>query len=187
MLKKTLYLLLAVSLGINAGLLAMTLLNRPHAEPPSRHQPPGGPGGPPPGQHPGSAPDPQRMSGELATRLSKHLDLDEQQQRAVREILERHAPRLIELQRLSQDADERLTEAYATPDFDPETFRRLVAETSAARSAVDSLSAVILLDKAAVFTPEQRARFTEAAPVLGSNPVQATPPRGRDNRPPPRR
>jgi len=187
MLKKTLYLLLAVSLGINAGLLVMTLLNRAPSERPAMHQPPGGPGGPPPGQHPGPAPDPQRMSEELAARLSRHLDLDVQQQQAIREILERYAPDLIELQRVSENAGQRLTEAYSAPDFDPEGFRRLVAETSAARSAVDSLSAVILLDKAAVLTPEQRARFSKAAPVLGSNPVQATPPRGRDDRPPPRR
>jgi hypothetical protein len=157
MLKKILYLLLAVSLGVNAGLLAVTLKHRGQPPPPQQQLPPG---------HP---PDPQRLVEDHLSGMTRHLGLDPEQQAEIRAILARNAARL---------ADLRLEAAEA---------QRLVADASAARAAVDSLSAVMLRAEAAVPTPEQRAIFAEVAPTIHADPQRPGQPRDQRHRPPPRR
>lgn len=187
MMKKILYLLLAMSLGVNAGLMATTLKHRGQPPHPPQQQPPGQPPGGGPGGHPGHAPDPQRMVEEHLAGMTRHLDLDPEQQASIRAILERDAHRLAELRQAVEAARHRMSDAFAAPDFDETTFLRLVAEAGAARAAVDSLSAVMLTSEAAVLTAEQRVLFAEVAPVIHANPGQAHQPRDPRHRPPPRR
>lgn len=169
MSKKLIYILLAVSLGINVGVVATTVLHRashPQGLPPG----PGG-GAPPPGQ-PGSPPDPARLVESHLQGITRHLGLDADQQRVVRAVLEQYAPQLIELQAETSRAAQRLTDLFGAPTFDPERFRKLTAETGAARSRLDSLSAVMLVAEAAVLTPEQRLKYAEVAPSIHSRPRQ---------------
>lgn len=187
MMKKMLYLLLAVSLGVNAGLLVVTLKHRDQPPPPPGQPPPGDRIDGRPGQPPGPPPDPRHMAETHLAGMTRHLDLDPEQQREIRAILERDAVRLADLQRASADAGRRISDAFAAPDFDPEAFLRLVTETSAVRATLDSLSAVMLTGEAAVLTPEQRTKFAEVAPDIHVNPGQAQPPRGPQHRPPPPR
>lgn len=178
MSKRIIYLLLAVSLGVNVGVIATTLFHRPSGPPP----PPGGDRGP------GQRPDAARMVEDHVRGIARHLDLDQEQQQQIRSLMEQYAPQLVRFQSNAEDASQRLTEAYAAPQFDPELFRQLTADAATARSRVDSLSAVMLVAEAAVLTPEQRRNFARVAPSIHTNPQQ--PPREggppREGKPPPR-
>ncbi len=178
MSKRIIYLLLAVSLGLNAGVIATTLVHRASMPPPG--PPPGPDGGAGPDM--GPPPDPNRLVEEHVRGITRHLDLDAAQQDAVRLVLERHSSLLVELQMDVGDVGRRLSDAFAAPEFDPEQFRRLTAEAGMVRSRLDSLSAEMLVAEAAVLTPEQRRKFAAVAPTIHSQPQR--PPR--EGGPPPR-
>lgn len=177
MSNRIIHLLLALSLGLNAGVIATTLVHRVTAPSPGHPPGGGGVGDRPPAQ----SADPARMVDSHLRGMTRHLGLDEEQQRAVREVLERYVPELIELQTGAADAGEALASAFGAPEFDRETFLRLTAETSAARSRLDSLSAVLLMAEAELLTPEQRQLFSTVAPMVHSQPQQ---PAGRRGPPP---
>jgi len=166
------YLALAVSLGLNAGLLAVTLY---HSRPPS--PPPGAPGPPPAGP-----PAPGRLIEDHVRGITQHLGLSVEQQQEIRIVLEKHVPHSIGAQRRIADLTEQLSEAFAAPAFDAAAFQQLARKASAARATVDSAAAVMLVAEAAVLTPEQRVKFAEVAPTIHLHPPQ----RPRGSQPPPR-
>lgn len=174
MSKKIIYLILAISIGLNAGMIATTLVHRKSGPPP-------GPG-PRPGEGPGHRPDPQQMVDDHVRGITRHLELDPAQQQAIREVMELHAPELVLFQMEVRETGKRLADAFRAPTFDAERFRQLTAQASTARSRLDSLSAVMLVEEAAVLTPEQRKRFAEVAPSIHNNPQ----PPPREGGPPPR-
>lgn len=177
MSKKLIYLLLALSIGLNIGVIGTTVVHRGKRLPPPR--PPGPPTG---GQHqPGQRPDPARIVEDHVRGMTQHLNLNSEQQQAIRAILERYATQLTALQVEVEETSQRLPEAYADPAIDPDQFQQLVAEASNARAQLDSLSAVMLMAEAAVLTPEQRQKFAEVAPSIHSRPKR---PRGQGGPPP---
>lgn len=169
MSKKIIYLLLAVSLGLNVGVIAMTIANRTDQPP---HDPP-------PGRGPA---DPDRLVEGHLRGMTQHLGLNDEQQQAIRDILERHTPEMARLRAEADEAGQRLAEAYGAPNFDAERFRQLTTETGAARARMDSLSSVMLVAEASILSPEQRRKFAAVAPELHSNPPQGP----RRDGPPPR-
>jgi len=174
MSKKLIYLLLAISLGLNVGVITTTLVHHMTRIPPTH--PTGPPGGK--GRDPGPPRDPGQLVENHVRGITRHLDLDHEQQQAIRAVLERHAHQLVMFQGDVAETSRRLSETYATPAFDPKQFRQLTAEASTARAKVDSLSAVMLVAEAAVLTPEQRQKFAEVAPSIYSRP-QRPPGKGR--------
>ena len=176
MSKKIIYLLLAVSIGLNVGVIATTVLHQVGNPPP-------GPGPRARGRPPARAtPRPRtRFWTTTCAGMTRHLDLDAGQQEAIRAVLEVQMPRLVEARAAAEAANRRLVEVFGAPDFDPDAFRRLAAEASASRARVDSLSAVMLVAEAALLTPEQRLKFAAVAPTIHSSPQN--PPR-RDGPPP---
>ena len=177
MSKIVIYILLAVSLGLNVGVIATTLVHRTTS--PAQAPPPGPGGGEGPG--PGQRPDPGQIVEDHVRGMTRHLDLDLEQQEAIRVVLVQHTSQLVMFRVNADEANRRLVEAFAAPALDPVSFQQLTAEASAARSKVDSLSAVMLVAEAAVLTPEQRRKFAEVAPSIHSTPQR--PPR-RDGPPP---
>lgn len=180
MSRRLIHILLAVSVGLNVGVVAMTILHRTTG---TRGGPPPGPGGgarPEHGAPPGAE---QLVEGHLQG-MTRHLDLDPGQQEAIRAVMERHAPQLMALQREVTLAGQRLSEAYAAPVFDTDRFERLTADTGAARARLDSLSAVMLVQEAAVLTPQQRRAFAAVAPSIHTMPQR--PPGDGGPQPPPR-
>lgn len=178
MSKNILYLLLAASLGLNVGVIATTLAHRmtgPREGPPPASGDLGGPG---------PRLSPEQLVETHLRGMTRHLGLDPEQQQSIRAVLEKFAPQQMEFQMEVRNTGRRLTDAFGAPGFDPEGFRRLTAEASAARSRLDSLSTVMLVSEAAVLTPEQRRKFAQVAPSIHSNPQG---PRSKGGGPPPRR
>lgn len=175
MSKKVVYLLLAVSFGLNLGMVATTVVHR--------RGPDGPPPGPPEGRGPGPRPDPQQLVEDHLQRITRHLDLDAGQQREIRAVLERHAAQLAAYQAAVGESGRRLSDVFGAPEFDPVLFERLTADAAGARTRLDSLSAVMLVDEASVLTPKQRRKFAEVASSVYSRPQggrrEGGPPPGR--------
>lgn len=169
-MKKVVYLLLALSIGLNAGLLIIQ-----QSEPPR-------PGPGPMGERPSERPRPMEPGVIIENHLegmTRHLDLDEEQRQAIRLVLETHMPSLSEARRQSEQANRHISEAFGDPGFDPIKFKVLSRQASMARSRADSLSSLMLIGEAAVLTDEQREKYAEVAPMVHSSPQR--------NQPPPRR
>ena len=173
-MKRGLFILLALSLGLNAGLLYVRWAS-PAAGPRPRNMDRPAP------LHPGSS-EPADLVAAHLTGMTRHLQLDDSQQNAVESILRTRIPLLTTLREESRQADGRLAEAFAAAEFVPEEFSGLVRDASLRRARMDSLAGEILLLEATVLTPEQRVRFAEVAPGIYSGPPGG-PRRGR--RPPP--
>lgn len=210
MSKQIIYLLLAVSFGLNVGMVATTLMHRSSSEsrpsgsglrdggPGFRDDDPGPPDvGPGPGPGLGGPRDPERMVENHLRGMTEHLDLDADQQRALRAIMTSRAALLVEIQARAHETGRRVADIYSAPDFDPERFKRAAAEASIARARLDSLSAEMLAAEAVLLTPEQRRKFAQVAPTLHNRPPRERgpqepprdrrpPPAPRDRRPPPR-
>lgn len=179
MSKKTIYLLLALSIGINLGVMGMTLLNG-GAEQPLGPRPDGPRGEADRG--PGVRPNPEQLVQRHLQGMTQHLELDAEQQQAVRLIMERYMPEQAERQLRVDQTSNQLSRAYAAPVFDAAQFRRLTEAASRAHLELDSLSTVMLVAEAEVLTPDQRRKFAAAAPTLrarrqGQRPDQGPPPR----------
>jgi Spy/CpxP family protein refolding chaperone len=178
MSKNTVYLLLIISIGFNVGMISTTLF---HQSPPP-HQ------GPPPGPNrgedhrPGHQPNARQLVENHLQGMTRHLDLDPEQQATIRAVLEQYAPELVTLQVEADDASRRLVDAFGAPSFDPEAFRLLTAKASSTRSRVDSLSATMLVAEAAVMTTSQRRKFAEVAPTIHSSQKQRPRPGGPPHR-----
>ena len=132
MSQKIIYLLLAVSVGINFGVVGMTFIGGPDQQP---QLPPPGPDG---GDNPGPRPNPEQMVQRHLEGMTRHLDLDAEQQQAVRLIMEQHMPEQAERQLAVDQTSQELSLAYAAPDFDAENFRRLTAAASRARAGLQN-------------------------------------------------
>lgn len=189
MSKKFLSLLLAVSLGVNLGVVAMTLMQNSAKHPQGPHRGPGG------DRAPEQRPDPEQIVQRHLQGMTRHLELDAEQQQAIRAILEQHVPEQSRLQFEVAEDSRQMLEAFSADDFDPERFRQLMTAAAVARAELDSVSTVMLLAEAAVLTAEQRQKFAAVAPAIrsapqGPPPEEAPPPEGRgrpEGGPPPPR
>ncbi len=181
MTRRVIIILLAASLGLNIGLLAASRLHRGHES-----GPPPGPGGP--GGLGDTLPDPMAMVETHVQGMTRQLDLDEQQQQAIRSVLMAHAQPMAELQQAVAASSLLLTRIYAAPGFDADRFAGQAAATASLRSRLDSLSAQMLAAEARVLTPEQRRIFAEVvggpASVSPGPPDRGGPPPPRGERPP---
>jgi len=174
-----LLLLLALSIGLNAGLLIRRGAESGSEGAREAAAPPRGQPGPPP---PVDAVIREHLAG-----MSAHLSLDSGQREGIRRLLEKHMPEMMALRRRTAEANHKISEVFAAPEFDAREFERRVEEASRARSSADSLSALMLMEQAGLLSAEQRVKFAEVAPVIYSNPRQAPPPAGREAAPPPPR
>ena len=185
MSKMLIRLLLAVSVGINLGVVGMTLMRgtEPHLQ------------GPPPGHghRPGARPDPAQIVDDHLLRMTRHLDLSPKQQNDVRSILEIHTPQLVELRIQTEQSARLLTKAFSASSFDPEIFHQMTAKMNATRTQLDPLSAMMLVAEATILTPQQREKFAQVASSIfagqqtptrpGGRPRGGGPPPGHNQRP----
>lgn len=181
-MKRVLGLLLALSLGLNLGLLYMQYQGPPEGR---REGPPGLRSGPGPRRGPQGQPRQPGATGRMIDAhvdgLTRHVGLDDQQQVALRQVLEANMPALQSALAGGAEANEAMSRAFGAADFDPEMFRRLVKAAALARNEIDSLSGIMLLGEAAILTPEQRQSYAKVAPTIHTGAGPSGPP------PPPRR
>ncbi len=170
-MKRGWFLLVALSLGLNAGLLYVRL-----AGPPAWQQMGPPDQGPPPGQN-HRPPNADVLIQNHLRGMARHLDLDNDQREAVTEILQEKMPLMVELREQARVASDRISQIFGDANFDEIHFREAVFAANRARASVDSMSAAMLLAEASVLTPEQRIIYARLAPNVHSNP--GGPPGGR--------
>ncbi len=167
-MKRFLFIFLSLSLGLNAGLLFVRYMEKPHVRPMPRaqgrqrfnHEPP-----PPPGV----------MIEQQMVNKTRHLGLDLAQQAAIGSIMSKYLPTIAELRERAATINQQMVKVYASTPFNEVEFQRLMQEASQARGKADSLSALSLAKEALVLTDEQRRLFAEESPMA----------HGRGHRPPP--
>lgn len=157
---RILLILLAVSVGLNAGMLYVNLA--------------GGDGGAEP-RHPrrGAGP-PAGDIGEAADThlalMTRHLDLDAAQQQEIGDLLRAHLPGIMAARRAAGDANRRLGDLFAAPELDVAAFAAAVDAAGRARGRADSLAATLLVAEAGILTLEQRTTFAAVAARVYAEP-----------------
>jgi Spy/CpxP family protein refolding chaperone len=173
-MSKTFLIILALSLGLNVGLLYVNLAGDSGRV--------GQPDRPPHGD-PMPPRDPEVLISDHLDGMTDHLGLTEEQRQSMREILRERMPQLLQLRQDLEEISGRISITYGARELDEDRFAQLVREASAARARIDSLSSVMLLAEATLLTAEQRAEYSTVAPTVHADP-RRTPPPGR--RPPQR-
>ncbi len=108
-MKRFWILALAVSVGLNAGLLYVVVLSKGE----EGHRPPPGSGRPPPGAH---------FEGVLDAhlrRMTESLGLDDQQRTTIAALHQTLLPKIREQHRTKDRLRRELAELYASPSFEP--------------------------------------------------------------------
>lgn len=163
-MKRGWFLLLALSIGLNAGLLismAMREWKWGSAPPPApvscnpfgRGDPMGR------GDMPASGVAEKRIQC-----LSKRLQLDESQQSEMVSILKEMMPRILHGRGMVRDARRSIHDEYRKVEPDPDRIRAITHRLNESQSTLDSLVADTILRETALLTPEQRTLYFNAMP-----------------------
>ena len=181
-MRKLLFPLLMLSLGLNVGLLYHQFAGERGAEPSAQRPPaPRGEGW----RGGGRELDAERFVRHRVAILTEALDLDEEQRARVRETLEDLIPRIAERRRSMMETRRSMQEELAGSPLDAEEFRRRRARLNRAQAEIDSLVAEAMLAEVAVLTPDQRSRYLELTPFGDPPGPPPGKPRGRMRRGPP--
>lgn len=178
-MKRFLWLILLLSLGLNLG-LGWRLLSqsdrtgfpeRPHFDPDGPHRdrdPDGRPDAP--RFRDGTRPAPgdttawRRIMEERLARLAERLELDDEQYAAFRTAQEAGFRDFEKLRQRVQDAQRRLFTLAAAEDLDPQAIRDAVAQVRLFRTSLDSLVTETMLKEMGALDPEQRRRYMDIIP-----------------------
>jgi len=163
-MKRGWFFLLALSIGLNIGLLYNSIVSDRDGRAHLPHPPFIGRGAPP--GHPGMGMhcDPSEMVHYRLGRLADRLDLTEEQRAEVRRVLSESMPALIEARDRMQEARQAVHEEYRKAEPDRDRVRELVGELGQAQARLDSIVAETLFLESEILTPEQRAQYLEAMP-----------------------
>ncbi len=147
-MKRVWVLVLALSLGLNAGLLFMQISERGRKP-----------------RHDGRSPDPERLVERRLHQLNKHVGLNEEQQKVMEEILREIIPHVVAERSKTLELRNSLVLEYASAEMDPNRIRELARKLSTMQVSIDSLATEGLLREAAILTPDQRRRYAEIMPL----------------------
>jgi Spy/CpxP family protein refolding chaperone len=195
-MKRAWFLVFALSMGLNAGLLYVSLSHPGagrgfDARSPARDEV-GGPGGDrreqtnqPPG-------DFESVIRRHLDKMTRDLQLDGRQRSAIAKVHEGLLPRIISERRDMEALRRDVASRYAGPTVDGAEFRSLVKQISRRQTRLDSLVTEAMLGEAAYLTHDQRQRYVREMPWGGAMPTperpadkrQENPPRGDGDRPP---
>ena len=164
-MKRGWFLLLALSVGLNVGLLYSALFGARGAAQAVPEPAPafieGGPA-PPPDAPPCESCD--APCGERLLRLTRHLELGEEQHAHLAQVLDKTMPQIIAARASVQEARRAVQAEYNTDRPDPARVHTAVRAMNAAQARLDSLVAETMLQEIGVLTPEQMHRYLERLP-----------------------
>lgn len=162
-MKRVLYILLALSLGLNAGMLYVQVWNR--AEEPVRWPPQGAPPASMnemgPIGHPGG---PEGFVRDRLARVADRLNLSDEQVESMSAILGETMPDLLDGRDTIRGLRMEMREEYLKPQVDAERIQNLRRETAAVQSRLDSIMVDTMLQEAKLLTPEQREAYFDLMP-----------------------
>lgn len=167
-MKRGWFLALALSLGLNAGLLYVTLSSRGGERAAGRGPGVGdeerGPGGTGRTQPSRPADDFEAVIRHHLDRMTRDLHLDDRQRTSISAVHEAMLPRITAVRREMEVLRGEVAGQYARPTIDPREFRALVRKLSDAQARLDSLVTEAILGEAAALTFDQRERYLRQAP-----------------------
>jgi Spy/CpxP family protein refolding chaperone len=158
------FIVLALSLGLNAGLLYVHLSGR-GGDWPGRAFPGGRP--PVPVEARGPIAHPEGTKGFIRDRLGRvgeRLKLSDEQIESMAAILDETMPELVEGQKVIRELRMQMREEYLKLDVDANRIQGLRRETAAVQSRLDSIMVDTMLREAEILTPEQREAYFELMP-----------------------
>ncbi len=148
---------LCLSLGLNAGLIYMTLSRpaapAPRAAPPRRQE--GGPEGPPG--------DDSAIQDQLE-RLTRDLGLNPEQHDGIAALHARFLPQIAAERTRMTDLRRQVSSLYMQQAIDSLRFRSVVRQLSVGQARIDSLVTDVILGEAALLTFDQRERYAREVP-----------------------
>jgi Spy/CpxP family protein refolding chaperone len=162
-MKRGWFIILALSIGLNAGLLFVQLSksadDRNHALPGERAGrrmesmgPIGHPDGPP------------GFMRDRLERVGDRLNLSEEQVESMSAILKDVMPEMLEGREAIRGLRLQMREEYLRPDVNENRIQELRRETATAQSRLDSIMVDTMLKEAKLLTPEQREAYFELMP-----------------------
>jgi Spy/CpxP family protein refolding chaperone len=161
------FVLLALSIGLNAGLLYAALAGR--AQAPAPAPPPPGidsicvPLGDGAGSMPGAGLCEPMMRVRMQ-RMAERLSLDEGQREQMNAILSEMLPQILAGRDAVQRARLAVHAEYRQPQLDAARVRLLTRDLNATQARVDSLVVETMLRESALLSPAQRAGYFESMP-----------------------
>jgi hypothetical protein len=188
-MKRIWFLVLALSLGLNAGMLYVSLSHQGGKMGTERDKPGRDDKG-----NPGESErerQPERAPGDFEAVIRSHLDrmtrdlhLDGRQRSAIAAVHERLLPRINEQRREMDSIRVDVASQYARPTVEPLEFHRIVRRLSSAQARLDSLVTEAMLGEAAVLTFDQRQAYLREMPWGNPMPPRKQSVDQRQERPP---
>jgi Spy/CpxP family protein refolding chaperone len=148
-MKRTWFLVLALSVGLNAGLVYMTV-SSPGSAPGSNRPPP-------PGHF-------DTLLEDHLKKMTQSLGLAEKQRDAIAAIHRELLPKISEQHRAMEALRQAIATHYEGPDFDAAAFRKLARNLSEAQARLDALVTEAMLGEANLLRPDQRRKYAREMP-----------------------
>ena len=159
-MKRLWYLVLALSLGLNAGLLWVHFQHRSEHERRGARR----------SHAEGRRPDPREpevgkaMVERHLARLEKELELTPEQRTAIAALWEQNLPAIRASRERLRGLRAEMRDGLAAAEIDSVALRALARQAAAAQVELDSLTAGTMLAEAHHLQPEQRRRYAEIMP-----------------------
>ncbi len=170
-MKKGWFILLTLSLGLNAGLLIvhfagpMTHRFTPHSfSHNAGHRAGGRQGGGHAGWQDRIHPVLNRVMEHRMGRMADRMGLERSQRDELSMVLQSMIPLILEAKENVAIARESIREEYLTDNVDPLAVRTAVANLSLEQARLDSLVAEAMLQESVLLTREQRERYMRSMP-----------------------
>lgn len=167
-MKRLWFLALALSLGLNAGLLYVSLSGRGAGREPGRWPPPRGepaePGGARRQRQPGPSGDSEAVIRDHLARMTRDLRLSESQRASISAVHRTLLPLILAERREMDTLRQQVSALYVEPAIDSVEFRGLVRQLSLGQARLDSLVTSAILGEAAVLTFDQRKLYFQRMP-----------------------
>lgn len=168
-MKRGWFIVLALSLGLNAGLTYVHLSQR--AVEPKVMSPVGDLPAPMKGVGPMDHPDgPRGFMRDRLDRAGDRLNLTEEQKESMSAILSDVMPELVNGREEIRGLRMKMRDEYLRPSVDADKIQELRRETAAMQSKLDSIMVETMLREAEILTPEQREGYFHLMPFGDKGP-----------------